>query len=132
MGVLEAATGLALMASPSILASLLLGSSLGTPAGTAIGRVAGAGLLSLGAACWFARNDEGSRSAIGLIGAMLLYNIAAVTVLVYANIGDGLFGVGLWLAILVHTALAIWCVAGLGPIGVQVLVKAGKPQESDQ
>jgi hypothetical protein len=129
MGVLEAATGLALMVSPSMLALLLLGSSLGSPAGTAIGRVAGAGLLSLGAACWFARNDEASRAALGLIGAMLVYNSAAVTVLVYASIGEGLFGVGLWPVILVHTALAIWCVTSLGPIGVRLLVKAGMAQE---
>jgi hypothetical protein len=115
MGVLEAATGLALIASPPILAMLLLGASLDTPAGIAFGRVAGAGMLSLGAACWFARNDTDSRSAIGLMGAMLLYNIAAAAVLVYAGIGEGLFGMGLWPVILAHLAMAIGCIASLRP-----------------
>jgi hypothetical protein len=129
MGVAEAAAGLALMAAPSILASLLLGSSLDTPAGMTIGRVAGAGMVSLGAACWLARNDESSRSATGLIGAMLFYNIAAATVLVFASIGDGLFGIGLWPVVLVHTVLAIGCIAGLGSTAVPGPVRDGGPSQ---
>ena len=49
---IEAAAGLALVASPSALVFLLLGSSLDTPAGLTIARVGGAALLSLGLACW--------------------------------------------------------------------------------
>ena len=60
-----------------------------------------------------ARNDQQSRAAQGLIAALLLYNAAADAVLVYAALGLGLYGIGLWPAVVVHVALAIWCVACL-------------------
>ena len=109
----EAATGLALLASPSLLASLLLGATLDTPSGLVVARVAGAALLALGTACWLARNDLQSRAAQGLIAALLLYNAAAIAVLVYAALGPGLYGIGLWPAVVLHVALAVWCVACL-------------------
>jgi len=45
--VIEAATGVALLLSPPLPVSLLLGASLDTPGGLVSGRVAGAALLSL-------------------------------------------------------------------------------------
>lgn len=109
----EAATGLALLLSPSLPVSLLLGSSLDAPAALTVGRVAGAALLALGVACWLARDDVESHAAQGLVAAMLLYNIAAVLLLASAGIGSGLRGVGLWPAVVLHAALAIWCIACL-------------------
>lgn len=109
----EAATGVVLLTLPSLVVSLLLGGSLDTPATLVVARVTGAALSSLGVACWLARNDERSRAAFGLVVAMLLYNSAAVAVLAYAGIGAGLSGVGLWPAVLLHAALAVWCVACL-------------------
>jgi len=106
---LETATGLALLGLPSLVVAMLLGGSLDIPAALVVARVTGAALLSLGVACWLARNDQQSRAATGLIAAVLLYNVAAVSVLVYASIYLGLTGIGLWPAILLHAALAVWC-----------------------
>jgi len=109
----ETATGLALLGLPSLVVSLLLGGSLETPAALVVARVTGEALLSLGTACWLARNDEKSRAAVGLVAAILLYNVAAVAVLAYAGLGAGLSGAGLWPAVLIHVALAVWCIARL-------------------
>src|ERR1700680_2452082 len=92
---LEAGTGLALVASPATPVWLLFGTALDTPTATAIARVAGAALLSLAVACWLARHDAQSRAATGLTAAMLLYNTAVVAVLADAGLVSGLFGVGL-------------------------------------
>lgn len=109
--VVEAATGLALLLSPSLPVSLLLGASLDTYAALTVGRVAGAALLALGVACWLARNDVESRAAIGLVAAMSLYNSAAVVLLALAGIGPGPVGFALWPAVVLHAALAVWCIA---------------------
>ena len=49
---LEAGTGVALAVTPSAVVLALLGSPLDSPVGLVIGRVLGAALFSLGAACW--------------------------------------------------------------------------------
>lgn len=110
---LEAAAGVALLASPVLPVSILLGAPLDSPAGSVVARVAGAALLALGLACWRARNDSHSRGAAGIITAMLFYNVAAVAVLAYARLGAGLSGIGLWPAVILHAALAVWCVTAL-------------------
>jgi len=109
----ETATGLALLGLPLLVVSLMLGGSLDTPAALVVARVGGAALLSIGVACWLARNDLQSRAATELIAALLLYNLAAVAVLVYAGIGLSLSGIGLWPVVLLHAALAAWCIACL-------------------
>jgi hypothetical protein len=111
--VAEIGTGLALLLSPQFLVSMLLGTPLGAAGAQPVARVAGAALLSLGLACWLARDDEHSRLAAGLIAAMLMYNAAAVAVLAHAGIVLRLFGIGLWPALLLHAALAVWCLACL-------------------
>jgi hypothetical protein len=113
MAVVEAAAGLALALAPSVPVSLLLGSSLAAPAGFVVARLAGAALLALGIACWLARNDEQGRAVTGLVGAMLLYNAAAAALLASAGIRSGLTGVALWPAVVLHAALAVWCIACL-------------------
>src|SRR5213593_5265709 len=111
--IIEAATGLGLMAVPSVVARLLLGSPLDTSAAVMLGRIAGAALLALGVACWLARDDTQSRAARGLVVAMLMYNLVATAVLAFAGIGLGLHGVVLWPAVVLHAVMAIWCVACL-------------------
>jgi hypothetical protein len=110
---IEAGTGLALVVSPTVPGGLLVGTGLETPTASAISRFAGAALLSLGTACWLARHDEQSRATIGLITAMLFYNTAAVALLANAAIGSGLLGVGLWPGLVLHVAMAVWCIACL-------------------
>src|SRR5436190_2140639 len=86
----ETPVGLMLLLSPSLVARLLLGASLDLPAASIAGRIAGAALLSLSAACWLARADGPSRARRGLVAAMLLYNCAATAVLAHAGAGVGL------------------------------------------
>ena len=116
--VIEAGAGLALLVSPSTVTLLLLDTSVDTPTELTISRIAGAALLALGIACWLARGDDRGRAATGLIIAMLVYNSAAVALLVYAGLGFGLFGVGFWPAVGVHLALLVWCVACIRTKGV--------------
>ena len=110
---IEAATGFGLIVIPSVVVRLLLGSPLDTPAAVTLGRVAGAALLALGVACWLARDDRQSRTARGLVVAMLMYNLVATAVLAFAGIGLGLHGVALWPAVVLHAAMGAWCVACL-------------------
>ena len=111
--VIEVATGLGLMAVPSVLVRLLLGSPLDTSAAAMLGRVAGAALLALGVACWLARDDTQSRATRGLVVAMMIYNIAATAFLAFAGIGLGLHGVVLWPAVVLHAMMSVWCGACL-------------------
>ena len=109
--VIEFGAGLALVCDPSALVALLVGAPLETPAALTVARIGGAAVLSLGVACWIARNDTHSRAASGLVAAMTLYNIATVATLIFAAFGLGLRGVALWPAVALHTLMAVWCVA---------------------
>ena len=111
--IIEVATGLGLMVVPSVVVRLLLGSPLDTSAAAILGRVAGAALLALGVACWIARDDTQSCAARGLVAAMLVYNVATVAVLAFARIGLRLHGVALWPAVVLHAAMAVWCITTL-------------------
>jgi hypothetical protein len=107
---IEIATGIALLAIPGLLAPTLLGAALDTPAGLAVARLAGAALLSLGIACWFGSRDTQSRAATGIVAAMLVYNLAAVTLLLSLRYYSNMTGTGLLPAAVLHAALAVWCI----------------------
>jgi hypothetical protein len=112
--IIEAATGVGLLAAPAVLAQVLLGGTLDTLAALTVARVAGAGLLALGIACWLASQDTRSPAARGVVGAMAFYNVVAVGILALAGIGFGLRGIALWPAVILHAVMTVWCVACLG------------------
>jgi len=105
---LEGMTGLVLVALPSRVATLLLGSSLDAPASLTLARVAGVALVALALACWLTRREAQS-AARGLVAAMALYHAGVALVLAYASIGFALSGLGLWPTVLFHAAMTVWC-----------------------
>ena len=106
--IIEAATGVGLLAAPAVLARLLLNAALDAPAAVTVARVGGTALLAISVACWLSR--ENGRA---LVVAMLLYNVVVIAVLVYAALALALSGVGLWPAVTLHLAFAFWCMACL-------------------
>ena len=111
--VLEGATGIAMLSLPALVTSRLIGASLDASGALVIARVTGAAMLSLAVACWLARQDGQSRAGRGVVAAMLVYNIAVAAVLMHAGFGLGLSAIGMWPAAVLHSGLAIWCVACL-------------------
>jgi len=97
----EAATGVALIVVPSLVARLLLGTELSGVA-VAVGRVAGIGLLSLGFACW--PGKEPTRAALG---GMATYSLLVTLYLLYLGIRGEWVGPLLWPAVALHAVLAL-------------------------
>ena len=62
----ETATGVMLLVSPTRVVAVLLGASLDAPAALVVARMAGAAVLSLGCACWLARGATASMVAARL------------------------------------------------------------------
>jgi hypothetical protein len=112
-GVAEALTGVAFLIAPSLPVALLLGVPLDSGLSALVGRILGAALLSLGLVCWWASDDDGGRRASGVVAVMLLYDILAIVLLVYAFAILGLSGIGFWPAAIGHAVLALWCIVVL-------------------
>ena len=93
--VAEAATGVALLIVPSLVARLLLGAEL-TGVAIPVARVAGIALLALGVACW-----PGSTALCG----MLTYIALATLYLLYLGIRGEWVGPLLWPAVVLHAVL---------------------------
>ena len=102
--IIEAATGLALMADPQIITRLLLGMEI-SGAAIALGRVAGVGLLSLGLAGWPGTNAAGDSTRS--CRAMLTYNLLVTLYLLYLGIRGELVGSLLWPAAVLHAILTV-------------------------
>ena len=121
--VIEAGIGLALLCLPSAVVELLLGAPLETPVALAMARVGGVALLTLGVACWLARDDRYSPAARGLVAALVLYNLGVAVILGAAGVRSLPVGIVLWpAAVVLHIAMAVWCVINL--LGW----KTGKPK----
>jgi uncharacterized membrane protein YdjX (TVP38/TMEM64 family) len=100
----EAATGLALMMSPSIVIRLLMGAEL-SDAGSALGRITGFALLSLGVACW-PSSPPANRPSLAL-PAMLIYTFLATIYLLGLGPGGALVGSLLWPAVAIHAVFTL-------------------------
>jgi hypothetical protein len=92
----EAATGLALVIAPSLVASLLLGDELSGVA-LPVARVAGIALISLGVACWPGK----------ALAGMLLYSAAVTVYLAFLGFTGSATGVLLWPAVVLHVVLTV-------------------------
>jgi hypothetical protein len=112
--VIEAATGIGLLITPSIVTQLLLGGTLDGPVAQTVARVGGAALIAIGFACW--RSRENGRA---LVIAMLLYNTVVAGVLIHAAVRLGLSGIGLWPTVALHLGFAVWCMVCLRPTPTQ-------------
>ena len=102
----EGITGLILLTIPSVFLSFLLGTALNEPGGI-LARLTGVALLSISIACWSCRNEAHHASGIGK--ALLFYNIAAGSLLIY-SFKAGFSGIGLWPAVIQHFVFGIWCI----------------------
>lgn len=110
---IEAGAGVALLILPSRAVELLLGAPLEAPDAFTVARVGGTALLTLGAAAWLARGDTQSRAARGLVSAMVIYNLGVALILGAAGIRSERVGAVLWPAVVLHTAMTIWCIMSL-------------------
>jgi len=111
--VIEIGAGGALICCPSTAVALLLGSPLETSVAVTLGRLAGVALFTLGIANWLMHYAEQSAAARRLVIAMVLYNLGAVFLLGLTGIGSQSVGVALWPAVILHAAMAVWCITCL-------------------
>jgi hypothetical protein len=105
----ELGTGIALLIAPSLIVELLLGEGLSSPQSLVLGRITGAALISIGVACWLARNSDRSGHR-GLVGGMLIYNLAVPALLAHVAVTERMHGIAIWPACMLHFGLAFWCV----------------------
>lgn len=96
----EALTGLALLASPSIVVRLLFGAEV-AGAGILMSRVAGRGLIGLGVACW----PDGSMRRP--LHGMLTYGTLAALYLLSVALRGERVGPLLWPAVVAHAILTM-------------------------
>jgi hypothetical protein len=111
----ELGVGVSFLFAPSWTAELLLGAGLSSPASVLVGRVVGAALLSIGLSCWFEQNRNRTSPSVGLVVGLAAYNATVAALLTDAAVVDGMNGIGIWPATVLHMVLFVWCVACLRP-----------------
>ena len=99
---LEVTAGCTLMINPSFVDPLLLGGGLSSD-GSAVGRVGGFGLLSLGVACWPTTDVVSAQATFGLF----TYNLLSCVYVSYLSVAGGFDGYLLWPACALHGLLAL-------------------------
>lgn len=110
---IESGTGLILIGLPSFFVELLFGQEITEPITLVIARLAGVAILVISIMCYLARNDQPGPATMGIVTGMLVYNIVVAVLLAYAGIGLKLTGLLLWPAVVLHVALAFWCMAAI-------------------
>jgi|WetSurMetagenome_2_1015567.scaffolds.fasta_scaffold516577_1 hypothetical protein len=108
--ILEALTGIALIAFPRIIVLFLLGIQIDGPGPAITAMIAGVAILSLAAICWLLRDTENSQK---LVKGMLFYNFLIIAVSLFGMFSYHLAGIGLWLIICAHSGLSLWGVLTL-------------------
>jgi hypothetical protein len=104
----ELVAGAALLAAPSAAAGAIAGVSVEGPGGFLLARFLGAAVLAMAFAAAAAARDPGGPAARVMGWTMLLYNLAALAILLHAGLGLGLSGVLLWPSVLLHAGLSAW------------------------
>jgi hypothetical protein len=104
---IELGAGLALFIAPGAVVRLLFGVAVELFPATAIARLTGVALLSLAAACWWARDDVRSAASRAVLLAMLIYNVGVLALVLFGGLGP--LGLPQWAAVVIHGALGIWC-----------------------
>ena len=99
--ILEATTGLALIAIPLIVVWLLFNAEI-SGATVAMARVTGISLFSLGLAVW-----PGKETTYPRVGAILSYNLLVTLYLSYVGIRGEWVGILLWPAAVLHAVLTL-------------------------
>ncbi len=94
--VAEVATGAALLIVPSLVGWLLFGEGL-TGVAIPVARVTGIALIALGVACW---------PGPPLVG-ILTYSAVVTLYLAYVGFADGLIGILLWPAVVLHLIMTV-------------------------
>ena len=102
--ILEAATGLAILAAPAGVARLLLAAEISGPC-VALVRLAGLGFLSFGIACWPARPQPAHSTSA--LRAMLTYNPLVTLYFAYLGLATHWVGPLLWPACALHAVLSV-------------------------
>ena len=108
--VIEAGAGAALIGFPSRVMDLLLGPSPDAQPSATVVRVIGGALLALGLLCWLASRDTQRPCAGRMVAVMTAYNPCAAIALGAIGMRAPSVGIVLWPAVVLHTAMAGWCI----------------------
>jgi len=115
MTALQGALGSALLVAPAWVNGLLTGAMKTWPEMAAVLRVAGIGVLAIGAWCAVGRLSENVRRRgrpLDLVPGLVVYNGCAAAVAADALL-RGMRAPLLWPALAIHSALLIWCLVCL-------------------
>lgn len=104
--IIEALTGLGLLAAPALVAKILLGTELSGSLEMVLAMVAGVAICSVALLSWLARSYPVSGLSLW---PLLLYNFAVSLVLLYAVWGMGFRGMIICAVIVFHIFQSVMC-----------------------